>query len=206
MEANAPVSLLVIPGSSRQGSLNLTLARAACAFAQAQGAAARLLDLRTLALPLYDGDIEASQGVPAAVGELIAAIAAADAVLIVTPEYNGFPTPLVINAFDWLSRAADTPTRPAGLKATAGRAAGLLSASPGALGGLRAMSYLRQYLQMAFAMVVSPRQHALPRADQAFDAAGGLKDEKARQAVEGVITSLLTLGLALRATRGTSVK
>jgi chromate reductase, NAD(P)H dehydrogenase (quinone) len=200
-DPTSPASLLVIPGSSRQGSLNFTLARAACRIAEAQGAAVRLLDLRTLALPVYDGDLEASQGVPAGAGELIDAVMAADAVLVVTPEYNGFPTPLVINAFDWLSRTADTPARPAGLKATAGRAAGLLSASPGPLGGLRSMNFLRQYLQMAVAMVVSPRQHALSRADQAFDGAGELKDEKARQAVEGVVASLLALGLALRASR-----
>ena len=87
----------------------------------------RLLDLRALGLPVYDGDIEANQGVPPAAGELIDAIVAADAVLVVTPEYNGFPTPLVINAFDWLSRAPASGTRPAGLQATAGKPVGLLS-------------------------------------------------------------------------------
>ena len=195
----APLSLLVLPGSSRAGSLNLTLARAATRIAEGQGASVRLLDLRTLGLPVYDGDIEASQGVPAGAGELIDAIVHADAVLVVTPEYNGFPTPLVINAFDWLSRAQAAGNRPAGLQATAGKPAGLLSASPGPLGALRSMNFLRQYLQMAFAMVVNPRQHALSRADQAFDGAGELKEEKARQAVEGVVASLLQLARALRA-------
>src|SRR5262245_37041290 len=171
MNQAAPVHLLVIPGSSRTGSLNLTLARAASRIAEAQGAAVRLLDLRALQLPLYDGDIEATQGVPAEAGELIEAIMAADAVLVVTPEYNGFPSPLMINAFDWLSRAGASGARPPGLKATAGKPAALLAASPGPLGGLRAMNFLRQYLQMAFAMIVHPRQFALSRADQAFDAA-----------------------------------
>ena len=201
MPQDKPVSLLVIPGSSRTGSLNFSLARAAVRAAEAQGAAVRLLDLRTLALPVYDGDIEAGQGVPPSVGELIDAIVAADAVLIVTPEYNGFPTPLVINAFDWMSRTSAQGSRPAGLAATAGKPAGLLSASPGPLGGLRSMNFLRQYLQMAFGMVVNPRQYALSRADQAFGEAGALKDEKARQAMEGVVESLLKLGAALRAAR-----
>ena len=195
------VSLLVLPGSSRAGSLNFSLARAAVRAAEAQGAAVNLLDLRTLALPVYDGDIEASQGVPPSVGQLIDAIVAADAVLIVTPEYNGFPTPLVINAFDWMSRTSAQGNRPAGLAATAGKPAGLLSASPGPLGGLRSMNFLRQYLQMAFAMVVNPRQYALSGADQAFDGAGALKDDKARQAMEGVVASLLKLAAALRASR-----
>src|SRR3954471_8919304 len=102
--ARAP-ALLVLPGSSRTGSLNFTLARAAVRIAEAQGASTQLLDLRSLSLPLYDGDIEAKQGVPPGAAELIGAIVRADAVLVVTPEYNGFPTPLVINAFDWISRA-----------------------------------------------------------------------------------------------------
>lgn len=195
-----PLQLLVVPGSSRQGSYNFALARVAVAIAQAQGADARLLDLRTLQLPVYDGDLEKAQGVPPATAELLAAIAAADAVLLVTPEYNGFPTPLVINAFDWLSRAPASASLPAGLQVTAGKPAGLLSASPGPLGGLRSMNFLRQYLQMAFAMIVHPRQFALSRAGEAFDEAGGLKDEKARQAVEGVVQSLLAFGAALRKT------
>jgi NAD(P)H-dependent FMN reductase len=198
MNQAAPVHLLVIPGSSRTGSLNMALARAACRIAEAQGASVRLLDLRTLALPVYDGDIEAGQGVPAQAGELVDAIVAADAVLLVTPEYNGFPTPLVINAFDWISRAGASGARPAGLKATAGKPAGLLSASPGPLGGLRSMNFLRQYLQMAFAMIVHPRQFALSRANDAFDAAGELKDEKAKENVAGVVQSLLQLAAALR--------
>ena len=199
--STSPLSVLVLSGSSRKGSLNLALARVATRIAESQGASVRLLDLRTLALPVYDGDIEAGQGIPPGAGELIDAIVAADAVLLVTPEYNGFPTPLVINAFDWMSRTSAQGSRPAGLAATAGKPAGLLSASPGPLGGLRSMNFLRQYLQMAFAMVVSPRQYALSRADQAFDDAGALKDEKARQAMEGVVDSLLKLASALRASR-----
>jgi len=194
----APVHLLVIPGSSRTGSFNVSLARAAVRIAQAHGASVRLLDLRALALPLYDGDLEASQGVPAQVGELIEAIGAADAVLVVTPEYNGFPTPLVINAFDWLSRAPASGTRPAGLKAVAGKPTGLLSASPGPLGGLRSMNFLRQYLQMNFAMIVHPRQFALARAGEAFDAAGELKEQKTQETVAGVVSSLLEFAAALR--------
>lgn len=201
MSASPAASLLVLPGSSRTGSLNLALARAACRIGEARGADARVLDLRSLALPVYDGDLEASEGVPGRTGELIDAILAADAILVVTPEYNGFPTPLVINAFDWVSRAPAAGSRPAGLKATAGKPVGLLSASPGPLGGLRSMNFLRQYLQMAFGMIVHPRQFALSRADQAFDANGELKEEKSRESVSGVVASLLELASALKAAR-----
>jgi chromate reductase len=194
--------LLVIPGSARNGSWNLALAHAAVRMAEAQGASVQLMELRGLALPVYDGDIESSQGIPPGAGQLIDAFVAADAVLVVTPEYNGFPTPLVINAFDWLSRAPALGARPAGLQATAGKPAGLLSASPGPNGGLRSMNFLRQYLQMAFAMLVNPRQFALSRADQAFDESGELKDEKTRQTVAGVVGSLLELAAALKTSRG----
>ena len=135
--------------------------------------------------------------------QLLDAIRGADALLLVTPEYNGFPTPLVINAFDWLSRLPAAGERPAGLAATANKPAALLSASPGPLGGLRSMNFLRQYLQMAFAMIVVPQQFALSRAHEAFDDKGALKDERSLRWVGGVLSALGTLSAALRAARAT---
>ena len=195
--------LLVIPGSARSGSLNRRLGAVAATLARNAGATVDELDLRALQLPVYDGDIEAASGVPEGASRLLAAIVAADAVLVVTPEYNGFPTPLVVNAFDWLSRIAAQGTQPSGLAATANKPVALLSASPGPLGGLRSMNFLRQYLQMAFAMIVVPQQFALSRANEAFDAGGALKDEKAQHAVQGVLAALGTLAAALRAARQT---
>ncbi len=173
-------------------------------MARNAGAAVNEMDLRTLQLPVYDGDIEAASGVPEGAGRLLDAIVAADAVLVVTPEYNGFPTRLVINAFDWLSRITAQGTRPRGLAATANKPVGLLSASPGPLGGLRAMNFLRQYLQMAFAMIVVPQQFALSRANEAFDERAALKDEKALRAVDGVPAALGSLAEALRAAQQNS--
>lgn len=190
-------NLLVIPGSVRAGSLNRRLAQYAAGRARQAGQRARELDLRALELPLYDGDLEAASGVPPGALALQAAILEADAVLLVTPEYNGFPTPLVINAFDWLSRIKPGADRPAGLAATANKPAGLLSASPGPGGALRSMNFLRQYLQGPFAMLVVPQQFALSRANEAFDEQGGLKDEKARQSVGAVLASLARVGRAL---------
>ena len=195
------VNLLVIAGSARAGSLNRRLAAVAAAMAGEAGAEVQELDLRALQLPVYDGDLEAAAGVPAAVRPLADALRAADAVLLVTPEYNGFPTPLLINAFDWLSRLGAEGERPAGLAITAGKPVALLSASPGPLGALRSMNFLRQYLQMAFAMLVVPQQFALSRAHEGFDADGGLKEERARSSVAGVLAALGTLASALRAAR-----
>jgi len=189
---------LVVPGSSRTGSLNRKLAGVAAGLAARRGVHVDLFDLAALELPIYHADLEAASGVPAGALRLLDAIVAADAVLIVTPEYNGFPTPLVINAFDWLSRIGPQPPRPSGLQATANKPAALMSASPGALGGLRSMNTLRAYLQMAFQMIVVPQQFALSRANVAFDEQGALKDEKAMQSVETVVGALAALAAALK--------
>jgi NAD(P)H-dependent FMN reductase len=183
--SSTPLKLLLIAGSARGGALSVRLRDAARHVADAAGAATETLDLRALALPLYDGDLEARDGVPAGAAALRDAIAAADAVLIATPEYNGFPTPLLINAFAWLSRLKD------GLAVTADKPVALVSSSPGALGGLRAMNFLRQYLQMAFQMPVVPPQQAVSRANEAFAADGSLADPKAMAVLEGVVRSVL---------------
>lgn len=193
--------LLVIPGSARAGSLNRRLAMAAMSMARDAGAVADELGLRERHLPLYDGDIEATSGVREGAVQCAEAIAAADARLVVPLEFNGFPTPLVINAIDWLSRVTAQGTRPAGLAASAIKPVALLSASTGPLGELHAMNHLRQYLQMAFAIVVAPRQFALGSAHEAFDENGKLRDQKARHAVGGVVTARGALAKALHAQR-----
>lgn len=185
-----PQTLLIVPGSARQGSFNRRLAQVAAGLAGEAGWDAQVYDPAQLRMPVYDGDLEAASGVPAEAVALLDALRATDALLVVTPEYNGFPTPLVINAFDWLSRLQPQGDRPAGLAVTANRPAALLSASPGPLGGLRSMNLLRQYLQMNFQMLVVPQQFALGKASEAFDDAGALKDAKAVQTVTGVLRSL----------------
>ncbi len=186
------MKLLLIAGSARGGALSVKLRDAARAVAESAGARTSVLDLSALALPLYDGDIEASQGVPAGAATLRDAIREHDAVIIVTPEYNGFPTPLVINAFDWLSRLKD------GVAATTDKPVALLSSSPGALGGLRALNTLRQYLQMAFQMLVVPQQQALSKAHEAFAADGSLADEKAAVMLTGVVNAVQKLAAQRR--------
>ncbi|MBX3606446.1 MAG: NAD(P)H-dependent oxidoreductase [Piscinibacter sp.] len=190
--------LLVLSGSERQGSFNKRLAAAAGVAAERAGAQVALLDLRALGLPLYDGDLEKSQGVPGGARTLRDALLASDAMLLSTPEYNGFPPPLVINSFDWLSRLAAEDGKPSGLATTANKPVGLLAASPGLLGGLRSLNFTRQYVSMAFAMLPVPQQFALAKAGEAFDEQGALKDPKQQAAVDGVIASLLRVATALK--------
>jgi chromate reductase len=191
--------LLLLAGSSRQGAWSGHLRDAAQRLAASAGASTSVIDLRALALPVYDADLEAAQGIPDGARQLREAIAAADAVLVVTPEYNGFPTPLLINAFAWLSRLPAEDAALSGLATTASKPVALLSSSPGPLGGLRSMNFLRQFLQMAFAMLVLPQQFALVRAHEAFDESGALKEAKAEQAVRTVLNALLRVSAALRA-------
>ena len=194
-----PIRLLIIAGSERAGAYSRSLARVAAAAARRVGCDVTEFDLRALALPIYDGDLEHASGVPAAALQLRDAFLAHDALLLVTPEYNGFPTPLVLNAFDWMSRIPATAPGGGGLAATGGKPAALLSSSPGPLGGLRSMNLLRQYLQGNFQMIVVPQQFALGRAGDAFDEAGALREAKSQQLVEGVLNAVGELATALKA-------
>ena len=136
-----PIKLLAISGSSRQGSVNKRLLDAAVNTARALGAEVSCLDLRTLALPLYDGDLEAANGLPEGCTALKKALVEHDALLIASPEYNGFFSPLLKNAIDWASRPQGSQPSP-----FTGKLAGLLAASPGALGGIRGLPTVRQLL------------------------------------------------------------
>lgn len=193
-----PIRLLTLCGSARAGSFNRKLLDAASERARQAGHAVQDCDLRALALPVYDGDLEARDGVPDGARTLREALRGCDAVLIASPEYNGFPPPLLINAMDWMSRLQAEGDAPAGLACTANKPVALLAASPGPLGGLRAMNTLRAYLQMAFAMIVVPQQFALGRAGEAFDEAGALKDAKTAGIVDGVVGAVATLAGAVK--------
>ena len=190
------VRVLVISGSSRPGSFNRRLADVAASLAAAAGASVTQTDLRALALPLYDAEIEAA-GVPSGALELRRLFAQHDAVIVASPEYNNFPTPLLINALDWTSRVPAADGLPSGLAAMVGTVAGVLSASPGALGGLRSLLFVRQFLQGALSMLVVPEQFALGAAAKAFDEKGGLVDEKHTQAVQRVVDSVLRTARAM---------
>ncbi|MFT3956268.1 MAG: NAD(P)H-dependent oxidoreductase [Piscinibacter sp.] len=192
------VRLVAISGSERAGSLNRKLLEVAVKAALARGAQVEIVDLRSLALPLFDGDIEKGPGVPDGARRLRDALHAADGLLLATPEYNGFPTPLLVNSFDWLSRLPAEGEVPAGLAVTAGKPVGIVSASPGLLGGLRSLNFTRQYVSMAFAMMPVPQQFALSRAHEAFDEAGALKDAKQQGAVENVVGAVIKVAAALK--------
>ena len=140
--AGASIDILVVSGSSRQGSLNTRLAHLIAVSSPADRVTVVSdLDL----LPFYDGDVE-GRGTPTPVAALRAAAHAADLVVVVTPEYNGTIPGLLGNAVDWLSR-------PARRGVLHGKPVLVLSASPGQGGGARAAEHLRTVLGRLGAVV-----------------------------------------------------
>ncbi len=193
------VKVLVISGSSRTGSFNRRLAALAAGHARQGDAEVTEVDLRDLALPLYDADIE-RQALPEGALALRRLFAEHDAMLLSSPEYNAFPTPLLINALDWTSRVPASEHLPAGIAATHGTVVGLTSASPGNLGGLRSLMAVRQFLSLSLGMLVVPEQFALSAAAKAFDADGRLLDPKHEESLQRVVNSVLRTARALKET------
>ena len=180
--------ILAFAGSTRSASYNKHLVRFAAEAARAAGAEVTLLDLRDYPLPLYDGDLEEQQGLPENAKKMKAILREHDAFMIASPEYNSSITAVLKNAIDWVSRSA-SDDEPA-LAAFRGKVAALLSASPGALGGLRGLVHLRAILGN-IGVIMLPDQVAIPKAHEVFDATGGLKDERSAGQVTRVAQGLV---------------
>lgn len=189
------VSLLALAGSTRAGSLNKKLLAVAAGAAQGAGAEVTTVELAELAMPLYDGDLEKTSGLPENAKRLKALMIAHDAMLIASPEYNGGLTAVLKNAIDWASRReGDEPP----LAAYRGKIAGLVAASPGRLGGARSLIALRQVLTSCGALVI-PQQFALGQAARAFDDNGALRDAEHHAATVGVAQALVETTRRLKA-------
>lgn len=185
--------LLIVPGSTRTGAFSKQLAAAAAKLADGVAANATTVDLRDYVMPLYDGDVEAASGLPDGAVRLRGVVKAHDALLFVTPEYNASIPAVLKNALDWLSRPhAAEP----GVSAFRGKVAALLSSSPGALGGLRALEHLRQILRN-LGLLVLTEQFALGNAGAAFAADGGLADAKQAGTVRGIVDRLVRVSAAV---------
>jgi len=177
-----PPQILAFAGSVRRASLNRQLLAVVADAARAAGGEVTGIELGDFALPLYDGDLEDAGGLPAAAARLVDLIARHDALLIASPEYNAQLTPLLKNTLDWCTRAEPNPF--------AGKVAAVVSASPGGYGGVRSTQLARQLLAHLGCHVV-PAQCAVPRAHQAFDAAGKLAEAKSLKSAQRVAEELV---------------
>ena len=173
------MTVLAIPGSLRAGSYNTALARAASRVAPDDVEVEIFDGLREL--PLYDGDIESEE--IAAVEWLRDRIDDADALLVVTPEYNGSIPGALKNAIDWASR-------PRGDAALRGKTVAVAGASPGQYGALRAIQDLRRVLGVAGARVIDGEVY-VPRVHELVDETDELRSELIESRLETLLEELV---------------
>jgi chromate reductase len=172
--------LLGIPGSLRAGSYNLALLRAAAEVLPAGVG----LDIVSLAdIPLYNADVQ-SQGDPAPVEELKLRIMAVDALVIATPEYNYSIPGVLKNALDWASR----PPKTCCLR---NKPIGIMGASSGESGTMRAQLALRQMFVFTGSLAMVQPELRVPNAGDRFDADGRLIDGELRERLRAYVTALV---------------
>lgn len=181
--------ILAFAGSTREASLNKRLVQVAADAARAAGAAVTLIDLRDYPMPPYDGDLEAGEGLPASAHALKDLFKAHDGLLISAPEYNGGISGMLKNTLDWISRRGHDDRTVA---AFGGKIAGLMSAAPGALGGLRGLGQLRHVLTSVGVLVI-PQQCAVGGGTAAFSDNGRLIDPARQAAIEAIAARVVDL-------------
>jgi NAD(P)H-dependent FMN reductase len=184
------MKVLVFAGSTRLGSWNRKLARVVADMARASGAEVTHIELADFDVPMYNADLEA-RGTPADVMRLKQVFYEHPAWIVCTPEYNASYPALVKNTFDWISSPVKSdPVWNDDFRATRGKVVGVLSASPGALGGLRSQSHFVPLL-LNLHCWVCPTVFALARAADAFDAQGQLVADASKKKVQAVIDEVL---------------
>lgn len=180
--------LLFISGSTREKSFNKRLAKLGELIADANGIAGTFADLGDYPMPIYNGDDEARDGPPENARKLKALMKVHHGVFIASPEYNASFSPLLKNAIDWVSHVRDEGETP--LEVFKTRVFALGSASPGGMGGLRGLSQLRLVLEIGLGALVLPDQFAVPRAAEAFDENGHLKNKESQETFKQLIQKL----------------
>jgi NAD(P)H-dependent FMN reductase len=163
----ASLKILVIPGSTRTGSLNLRLAALAAKELTLMDVEVNRISLDDYPLPMFDADAEANSGAPQNAIKLKQSVSAHQGVFNDSPQYNGSVPPALKNAIDWISQVRERG-EPA-YAAFRGRVFALGAASPEAHGGLRGLMALRQILELGCGAMVLPEQIAVPQANDAFD-------------------------------------
>jgi NAD(P)H-dependent FMN reductase len=188
--------ILAFAGSSRKDSFNKKLVKIAASGAENSGATITYIDLADYPMPIFDQDLESEHGMPEKAHEFKHLLIEHDGFLIASPEYNSAFSPLLKNVIDWASRAESNDEPP--LVAYKGKIAAIMATSPGTLGGIRGLVFLRLLLGN-IGITVIPDQIAVPKAMKAFANNGSLIDEKQQQTVTnlGEKLTLITTQLAV---------
>jgi NAD(P)H-dependent FMN reductase len=175
-------TLLGIAGSLRRGSYNKMLLRAAAALAPD---GCRVDTANLAGIPLYDADVEREQGIPPAVAELKERVAAADGLLLATPEYNNSMPGVFKNAIDWLSRPPKDIPRVFG-----GKPVALIGATPGKGGTRLSQAAWLPVLRTLGTAPWNGRQLYVAGAGEVFDDEGELVDDKVRSLLARLVAEL----------------
>ena len=186
-------TILGLSGSLRVGSFNSALLRAAAASMPKDAT----LEIGTIkGIPLYDGDVEAKQGLPDTVVKLKERVVATDGLLLVTPEYNNSIPGVFKNAVDWLTRpSADIP------RVFAKRPVGVIGASPGGFGTLLSQTAWLPVLKTLGTAAYFGGRLQVSRADDVFDESGELTDERIREQLKKYLAGFCEFVAAARRAR-----
>jgi chromate reductase, NAD(P)H dehydrogenase (quinone) len=185
--------ILAFAGSTRTDSYNKKLVKISSIGATEAGVDVTVIDLRDFPMPIYDGDLEQKEGLPSNARKLKDIMLAHQGFLISSPEYNSSISAVFKNTIDWTSRQSEGEIPLACFK---NKIAGIMSASPGALGGLRGLVHVRSILGN-IGVILLPDQMALAKAHEAFDEDGSLKDKKQEDQVKKIGANVAKMLLKL---------
>jgi len=180
--------ILAFAGSARRDSWNRKVLAVAADGARDTGAEVTVVNLGDYPMPFYDADWHEEHGVPDAMLELRRLMMAANGLLIASPEYNTSITPLLKNTIDWLSQEANGESGRAPFE---GKVGGLMGASNGAFGTIRALPHVSAILSNLGVLMLP--FVAVPGVAKAFDESGVMTNERSRK-------SLSALGARVAAT------
>ncbi len=177
------IKILVFAGSLREESFSKKTARFFVGLLEKRGVEAEFVDLRDLEIPLYDGDLQ-EKVYPKGAQILKDKIVAADAFLIVTPEYNHTSSGVLKNAINWASR-------PYGTSAFTDKLVGISSISTGRIGGARALLDLRVSLAETGAWVM-PQEVSIGMVDKLLGGDGQITDEQMKSVIDNFLGLLIS--------------
>lgn len=185
---NAEVKVMAFAGSTRKDSVNKKLVLEAAELARKRGADVTVVDLKDYPMPLYDADLELTEGMPEKAKEFRKLMIQSNVILIASPEYNGSVSAVLKNTLDWASRSEEGGGSRDAFK---GKKFVIMSASPGAGGGAKGLVHLRAILENIGGTVL-PQQVVVPNAFQAFDEQGHLKNKEQEMLLNQLIQSATT--------------
>lgn len=186
----AAPKIVVLAGSIRTGSLNEKLAVVVARALRDAGAETTHISLKDYPLPLYDGDLQAREGVPDAAKALVDLFLAQHGAFVASPEYNASFPPLLKNAFDWMSRVSVEGKPP--LPAFKTKVFALGSVTNGAMGGYRGLTQLRAMMELGLGALVLPEMVSVGNAAEAFADDGRLSNPRTAEFMTSVVTRLVT--------------